>query len=232
MWIFVVLVIFLVLIGVVLRINDWIRQLKIYRWRSALALDKHHRIYQQIIYGIDGFKLSRLARTKIDAMEYVYGEIEFLPFIALLSLTKPNENTVFYDLGSGSGKAVIAMAIVFPVKKSCGVELFAELYAAGIEQQRRLARVPDYETAATRIDFIHDNFINTNIHDATLIYINATGFFGDIWNVLNRKLEEISTCLTVITTSKPLKSQAFTLQKITAVQMSWGVVKAYIHARG
>ena len=68
------------------------------------------------------------ARQKQDAIEYVYGEIEFLPFIALLSLDKPDSKTVFYDLGSGIGKAVLACAMVYPVHKSVGVELLPELY--------------------------------------------------------------------------------------------------------
>ena len=35
----------------------------------------------------------------------------------------------------------------------------------------------------------------------------------------------------IITTSKPLISENFVLKKNTKVQMSWGIVPAYIHYR-
>lgn len=71
-------------------------------------------MFQNLYEDVDGYSISRKARVKMDAFAYTYGEIEFLSFIALLSLVKPNENSVFYDLGSGTGKAVIAAAMVYP----------------------------------------------------------------------------------------------------------------------
>lgn len=205
--------------------------LKIYIWRKTLKLDKHYTIYKKITSGIDGFSLSRASRAKEDAFEYVYGEIEFTSFIALLSLTKPNTQTVFYDLGSGSGKAVIAAALIFPIKKSCGIELFTSLHAASIQQKNRLALLPDYYQKSTKIEFIQSNFLTANFLDATLIFINATGFFGDTWEALNQKLGNHPNGLIVITTTKPLSNPLFRISSITSVQMSWGIVKAYIQEK-
>lgn len=86
-------------------------------------------------------------------MEYSYGEIEFFSFIALLSLINPNENTVFYDLGSGTGKAVIACGMVFPVQKSIGIELFPELYLHSCQQVEQLAAIKQYDTQAQKLSF-------------------------------------------------------------------------------
>ena len=227
----------LFLIPFALSCPRWWRLFTIQRWRTALALDTHFTAFQLLFADMNGFALSRQARSKRDAMEYVYGEIDFISFIALLSLVKPGSDTVFYDLGCGTGKAVFACAMVFNVQKSCGIELFNELYSAALQQQRRLyhlTSVPsnptaDYLVKAKTIHFIHDNFLHADFNDATLIFINAAGFFGPTWQALNQRLEQITTRVTVITTSKKLTSTAFTMIKMTQVQMSWGVVNAYIH---
>ena len=204
---------------------------EIYRWRRALALDKHHAVYQQLFKSIDGFSLSKSARKTHDAMEYVYGEIDFFSFIALLSLTRPDSNTIFYDLGSGTGKAVFACAMVFPVRESHGIELFSLLHDAACSQRTALALLPDYAQTAKKIQFLNGDLFDSNFSRATLIFINATGFFGHRWIDLSHIIERSTACETIITTSKPLISRCFRIAKITTVQMSWGTVNAYIQER-
>lgn len=229
MWI--ILLLFLALL--MLSCPYWWRQFIIKRWRNILDLDTHLTTFRLLYANIDGFALSRKARSKHDDMEYVYGEIDFISFIALLSLVKPDTSTVFYDLGSGTGKAVFACAMVFNVKKCCGIELFNELHSAAVQQQRHLQHLSrttsNYRDKVKRICFIQDDFLQADFKDATLIFINAAGFFGPTWQALNQRLEQLTSRLTVITTSKKLTSTAFTVIKMTQVQMSWGVVDAYIH---
>jgi hypothetical protein len=137
----------------------WYRQILIKKWYRGLNLYQHHLVYKQLYANVNGFILSRQARSQHDAIEFTYGEINFVSFIALLSLTKPNINTVFYDLGSGTGKAVLATAMVFKVHKSCGIELFAELHHAALDQKHRLQASVDYQERAKKINFIHANFL-------------------------------------------------------------------------
>lgn len=149
---------------------------QIKRWQNSLQLQEHAQIFHQLYKTSNGFILSQTARRKRDAMEYSYGEIEFFSFIALLSLINPNENTVFYDLGSGTGKAVIACGMVFPVQKSIGIELFPELYSHSCQQVEQLAAIKQYERQAKRIEFRLGDFIEADLNDATLIFINSTAF--------------------------------------------------------
>ncbi|HHF7347457.1 TPA: hypothetical protein ACPSKE_000617 [Legionella feeleii] len=209
----------------------WRRQIKLRRWRKSLHLNKHHKVYRQLYANVDGFALSKAERTRQDAPEYVYGEIDFESFIALLSLGKPGPSTVFYDLGSGTGKAVLACIMVFDVKKSCGIELFTSLHHCAQQQQQRLKCIQDYEAKATRIEFMKRNFLETNFADANLIFINATAFFGETWLAISKLVEQIKPGALVITTSKALRSDLFTLEAVTQVKMSWGIVKAYIQQR-
>ncbi|KTD42752.1 methyltransferase [Legionella parisiensis] len=207
------------------------KQINVTHWQKKLNLQEHFDVFHQIYAGANGFMLSQNARHEQDAMEYAYGEIKFLSFIALLSLTSPNENTVFYDLGSGTGKAVLACSMVFPICKSIGIELFPELYLDACKRRDQLAAVANYAVQAKKIQFILGDFLKENLDDATIVFINSTAFFGPTWEKLCTKLDHLPHLTTVITTSKTLSSTHFTVMTRTKVEMSWGVVFAYIHKR-
>lgn len=207
------------------------RRIKIKQWRKRLDLDGHYSAFQSVVTPVDGFSLSKKARAKSDAIEYVYGEIEFTSFIALLTLAHPNKNTIFYDLGSGIGKAVIACAMVFDVHKSCGIELFPLLHQAALKLQECLQEIPRYSEKSKTMQFVNMNFLDANYKDATLIFINAVGFIGDTWASLTEQLAALNPGTTIITISKKLTSSVFTVIKTTRVQMSWGVVAAYIQIK-
>ncbi len=219
----------LLITTVIILFRRFQRKAIINQWYNTLNLGHHYKIYQQLFNDVDGFSLSRQARARHDALEYTYGEIDFISFLALLSLTKPDTHTVFYDLGSGIGKAVLACAMVFNVRKSCGIELFSGLHHVAVNQQQQLQCLPDYHDNANALHFINADFLQADFSDATLIFINATAFFGETWTAISQRLEQICPAATVITTSKKLFSDAFAVEKITTVQMSWGPVRAYIH---
>lgn len=204
-------------------------RIQVKRWGKRLNLQRHSHVFQQLFQDVDGFKISRQARMKGDAFEFTYGEIEFLPFIALLSLVKPNKDTVFYDLGSGTGKAVLACALVYSVKKSVGVELFRPLYLSSCNRVEQLAKIKDYSAVTHRIELIEGDFLAANLTEATIIFINSSALFGPTWEILCSRLDKLPNLDTVITTSKPLLSSVFSVIKRTKIQMSWGVVYAYIH---
>ncbi len=207
------------------------QQAKIKRWYNTWGLTNHLAVYQDLFHDINGFTLSCKARSEHDAFEYTYGEIDFIPFIALLALTKPHVNTVFYDLGSGVGKAAIACSMVFNVAKSCGIELFRDLHNAALLQKKRLQALPNYKDKTQALHFIHDNILNCDISDASLVFINATAFFGETWSLMTQHLSQLKTGTIVITSSKKLSSPLFVVTQTTTVNMSWGTVLVYIQQR-
>lgn len=201
----------------------------LWRWQRSLHLKQHRAVFQSLFNDVNGFTLSHSARTLHDAMEYTYGEIAFTSFIALIAMTRPTPETRFYDLGSGTGKAVVACAMVFDMQACCGVELLETLHQSALIQQNKLERLPGYLNKAKTIHFIHDNFLNSDLSDASLIFINATALFGDTWERLNQQLlTQTAIGTVIITTSKPLMASTYSIQT-TKVKMSWGIVTAFIH---
>ena len=207
------------------------RRKKIKLWKNALNLNVHAFNHHQLFANNDGFKCSQEAKALHPAWDYTYGEIDFFGFIALLSLVKPDKNTIFYDLGSGVGTAVLAAAMVFPLKKSIGIELFPALYDKALQQKNKLCDNELYHNKKNIIVFKQGNFLTTSFDDATLIFINSTAFFGETWIKLNNLFHQAPQLQTIITTSKTLISPYFEPIHETYVAMSWGIVRATIHQR-
>lgn len=221
-FVFVALFCLLALFWPTLRRHHRLRQ-----WRQSLSLPHHSERFNALYQGVDGFALSRQSRLNQDALEFVYGEIEFEPFIALLSLCQITDKTVFYDLGSGIGKAVLACAMVYSPKRSCGIEWFAGLHQTAESLRCQLQTWPDYTESAQHVEFRQGDFLEADLRDATLIFINATAFFGDYWRALSHHLDQLKPGTRVISTSKALHSTQFNVSRKTTLTMSWGTVTAY-----
>lgn len=201
-------------------------QYQINRWFKAYKI--HQYQFELLYNNINGFSLSKTARKDYDEPAYLYGEIEFIDFIALLSLVPCHSNTRFYDLGSGVGKAVIAAALVFDFESYTGIELFSTLNNAANDCLIRLSELTPYTKKMPKIKFICADFLKINWEDGNLFFINATGFVGELWDLLNQQLEKTQKNTIVITMSKPLKSTQFKTMRTTHVMMSWGVATTFI----
>ena len=111
-----------------------------------------------------------------------YGETGYDSFNIIISKYKEyfNDNTVFYDLGSGLGKIVFHIGIMCNVKKSCGIEYSKKRYEESIKNLEKY----NYEN----IFFINDNILNVDISDATVIYLDNTLFPTNIDNQIYDKI--------------------------------------------
>ncbi len=220
----------LVIIGIVAAVlHKYYQMWRIHLWMRSLKLQKHSPYFSHVFYKVNGFQLSKKARASCDVTDYIYGEIEFIPFVALLALTKPISIDIFYDLGSGTGKAVIACAMVFPIQKALGIELLEPLHQSACIQKEKLIQIKEYSYLTSKIEFDLGNFLDLDLTEATIIFINSTTLFQPTWGALCARLDTLPHLKTVITTSKPLISNRFKVERSTTVEMSWGIVDAYIH---
>ena len=84
----------------------------------------------------DGKHISQSYMQRINNSELglTYGEITFNAFAALLEYCHPVDGKVFVDLGSGTGKALIAASLLFGsrLKHIHGIELVPGLYESSI----------------------------------------------------------------------------------------------------
>jgi hypothetical protein len=75
----------------------------------------------------DAFDISTQERVDLniaDRTEFTYGEIEFYYFLPVLNLVSPSAGEVFWDLGCGLAKPMVAATLAYPYLKAVkGVEL-------------------------------------------------------------------------------------------------------------
>lgn len=221
--------------------------IKFWFWVHSKKIRTAYALISRLYADIDSVALSKKDRAKknIDSYEMVYGEIPFYTLALLLDIihTK-NENKnkmegAFYDLGSGSGKAVITAALLYPFKKARGIELLPTLYESSFDQLKRLEQLsnqmelPDYFDSS-RIQFIHGDFFEedlSNCSEGDTVFINATGFFGESKERLIEKLREVKPECWIIITSKKLPEADFNLIDARVWPMSWGDSMIYLYQR-
>lgn len=163
--------------------------------------------------------------------EFIYGEVDILAFYLLLEKTQPRPGDIFYDLGSGSGKAVFTAAFYFDFSKACGIELLAPLFCSAqnrLQQANQLLK-PEHSTALASIQFIQDNFLNYNFQDANIIYIAATCLHESTWEKLINKLATLSPGTRIIVATKTIQNDKFTQTYQGVELMSWGLCPVTIY---
>lgn len=188
--------------------------------------------------GMNTYNVSREARNKLalEDNDFIYGEIEFMSFFTILESLTPQKTDIFYDLGSGCGKAVFAAALFFDFRKTCGVELLPPLVEFANMQKEKLKKIispppTDYQQKVARIHFVCNNFLTYDFLDGTIIFINATSFNLSTWEQLVAKLTLLKSGTRVITTTKKLLHPSFTLLAEKRELMSWGMNSVHIYVK-
>ena len=216
-------------IGVILLfLPKFHRQWRLWRWRNSLSLNKKKQFFKELFQDVNGFQLSKQARRKNDEMALTYGEIQFESFVALLCQIELNANSIFCDLGSGTGKAIIACSLVFDIKKCIGIELLTPLHEAAMQVKNKLNQIDGIK--AHKIEYINADFMENMPEDITIVFINASAFFGEMWQKIVERLERLPHLQHIITT-KPIESHTFEVCHHSLITMSWGLVDATIYRK-
>ncbi|CAJ1331017.1 unnamed protein product [Effrenium voratum] len=100
-----------------------------------LAYSIFHMAYQ----ALDGQALAKTSACR--NLELTYAEVEFAPFVELLEqVAQPQPGETFLDLGSGTGRGVLAAAMAFPYLNRCaGYEISEPLHVSA-EQASAMCR--------------------------------------------------------------------------------------------
>lgn len=179
-------------------------------------------------------------RRRLEEDAFVYGEIEFLPFFALLEKVKPQQGEVFYDLGCGSGRAVYTAALNYDLSRAYGIEWLQGLYAVAarnLEKAELLIKSHDRYFIATylqrlaTVGFVNGNFLDYDITDGDVVFVNATCFGSILWEKTIKKLIDLKSGSRVIVTSKKILDQRFALLEQCFAVMSWGVSSIHIYIK-
>lgn len=205
-------------------------------------LKKTEELLNKLYRRVNSSRISKkeLKRLSIKNDDFVYGEIDFLSFCTILERCQPKSGEIFYDLGSGSGKAVFSAALYFNLSRAYGIELLHDLYNMANEQIKKCGELVKQQDKnyhnfifkkIMRIKFINNNFLETDILKADIVYINATCMRPATWNGIIQKLIELKCGSRVIVNTKKIEHEKFTLLHSGRELMSWGLSQIRIYIK-
>ena len=150
----------------------------------------------------------------------------------------------FYDLGSGTGKAVIAMSLIFRFKRLIGIEFLENLFklSLGVKQNYDKSigdKFDNYKQlfnfdSPNQIEFLQGDFLKHNWEDTSIIFANSTCFTLNMMNnIANKANKECKPGTIIITFTKRLTnlSADWELRDGFRRLMTWGIATIYIHRR-
>lgn len=206
--------------------------------KITFHLDKCRKVLQELYKGVNATRISLDERDEKNIRAdgaYVYGEVSFLSFASILEIAEPQPGEVFYDLGSGGGKAVFIAALVYDFGKTCGIEKLSGLYHLSMQLLEKLQNLPEFKkyfpNKQLHIQFIHDDIENQDIHDADIVFVNATCFEGRLWDSMVAKFAQLKTGARVIVGSKVLELGGYELTHSGLHLMSWGMHSVRIYKK-
>lgn len=151
------------------------------------------------------------ADSFIDSLKFSYGEMVPGTIKTVMdSIGLCSEDRVV-DLGSGNGKALLALALMFPdVKDVCGIELLEGLHKLAAEALSTLrARLEqnDPEHRMAPVNLKHGSLLEEDWSKATVVLICSTAFDEVLMQGISRLVERLPANARVITTSNKIDSR-------------------------
>lgn len=154
------------------------------------------------------------------------------------------DDGIFFDLGSGTGKAVIAMSLMHKFKRLQGIEYLENLIKLSQESKQNYDNtindlfVKNKELLSfdspNIIDFVQGDFLKQNWENATIIFANSTCFSGELINNIAEKAnKECKKGTIIITFTKKLNKLNSDWETKEGFRrlMTWGIATIYVHKR-
>ena len=180
-----------------------------------------------------------------------YGEVvlstqDFTSLAEVFSLIKSRYGGlgtgVFYDLGSvaviqGSGKGVIAGAVLHQFEECRGIEILPGLHRVSLEMKAKYDSVmpgvitsfPAVFPRVPTVSFFLGSFFNIPFSDACCFFANSTCFSLEMMQQIADVPLALGTI--AITLTKNLPGSQWLVLESFRKKMSWGEATVYIHRR-
>ena len=187
------------------------------------------------LYGhIDGYGVSTRARAKsaLDTEKLLYGELPFVTWKEIIEFAQPKKDGVFFDLGSGTGRVVMASHLLSDFKKCVGVELLQGLHDKACEVKAEFDKNIKPQIAnhveGRELRFDCADIFTCDLREADFIFMNHPFKESELFNQLEEKiLDELKVGSKIVTTIRILKNKRFKNLGNQTYKFSWGDSTAY-----
>lgn len=199
-----------------------------------MNVDQAEGIFNLLYRDIDGFTISmnNRRRLNLESKELTYGEITLPALIKILDQVHPKDDDIFYDLGCGTGKVVIAAALLRNWKKVCGVEILDDVYLKADAIKTQFENyMRDHNLNHAPISLIHGDLKKYDFSDADVIYIASTCFDYQFMDEFGKKCETLKPGSRIVTLTKEIKNPHIVKKVTLTVPMTWGDSTVHVYER-
>lgn len=183
----------------------------------------------------DQLSMDYRKKHQLNNVELTYGEIILKSLHEILQVANAKPHEKFVDLGSGTGKVACSACVLFNFREVIGIEIQDALYDFSNSLLTKLKssnpRSQHWQDKLKRVTFLKQNFLDSNLDDADIIFANATCFSTDTWRQLEEKFKRCKPGTRYIMTTKYLKDPAFKLLHSVCYPMSWGYARLSVYER-
>mmetsp|Transcript_33015 Transcript_33015/g.32724 ORF Transcript_33015/g.32724 Transcript_33015/m.32724 type:complete len:228 (+) Transcript_33015:797-1480(+) len=194
-------------------------------------LSGRFKLFNSIFENVEGSSISQMERKRLNVgskSEFTYGEIDFVHMAPVFSLCDPQPGEVFWDLGCGAGKCMIAAALAFPeLKKCCGVELLPGLY----ESCKATCENIKTDLSIAPLEVIQGNMLEVDWSDADIIFTSSICFPQELIDGMLEKAHSLKKGARFITLKTFPQNDIFEVKYNLRVKMTWGKTGVYILVR-
>jgi SAM-dependent methyltransferase len=193
-----------------------------------MDLARAQELFDRLYNDVSGYEISRAEKKRLGREEdsTTYGEVVPASFHEMVSAVSPREGEVFMDLGSGTGKAPLLAAMLFPFRKVVGVELLPGLGDAArqvlgrYDAEIRPTLPPEH--ARQRIEFLDGDLGEVDVSEVDVVFAHATSFEPWLMEKLVGRLELLKPGARAIIVGHFLQSPELITLGRKVMKLSWG----------
>jgi len=185
-----------------------------------------------LVYGELNFETLAIALEKI---KNVYGK----PLVGSSGIDgiMQSRGGTFYDLGSGTGKAVVAAAVMYNFDLCCGIEILEGLYSVSFDVMATYntkGKAHPYMAGRehdTHVQMVMGDFLDLKVKDwteADVVYMNSTCYDDRLIGKVTDLALGMKKGSFMISITKRLPIDDFLVLEFTMCPMSWGDATLYI----
>ncbi len=198
---------------------------------ETLMIDSNYAetLFNHLYGNINGYAVSTAARqaSGIDTEKLLYGELPFETCKQILERANPKKDGVFCDLGSGTGRVVMAFYLLSNFKKCSGVELLKGLHDKACEVMTTFEETvkPQIKThlEGRELQFLCDDIFACDLRGTDFIFMNHPFKESDLFDRLEEKfLDELKPGSRIVTIIRSLKNPRFKSLGSQTYKFSWG----------
>lgn len=214
---------------------------------EEFELQRKLHIYEELTknYPIEILKQSsrdernRLGLSRESSL--TYGEIEFKSFGEIFFTIKNRYNLpeggVFYDLGSGVGKALVAAALLGSFSECIGIEILDGLHSVSqklVEEYNEkftsyILANSDLFTILPPLTSVKGDIFKYDWTNASVIFVNSTCFSDEM--VRNISDVPVKPGTLAISLTNSLSATTWIQLEVVVKRMSWGDATIYIQRK-